>query len=145
MHNNTPASSDPLWRHSTTIWIPRVPRSKQVTGILSGRTKRTRLIEPSVCHAHGNASRFRRRLHVMEIGVRKSGTRKDSTTFLASTGTKVGMPLNPTGILVCGLQSGTHVPGEFEKLLDGGDWCEECRASLRSWVDVRKIREELGT
>jgi hypothetical protein len=103
------------------------------------RAKGTRLITPSVCLAHPNASRFRRRKHVAESVVRQTGTRKDSTTFLAASGTKVGMPLNPTGITLCGLQGGTHVPGEFQTLVRDGEWCETCRVSLETWL----IRQEL--
>lgn len=108
------------------------------------RVKVLKIVLPIVCHAHGNASRFRRRLHIAEAGCRKPATKKEAHGFDASRGVQVGMPLNPTGILLCGLQGGEHVPGEFDRLLGDGDWCETCRASLRSWVDVNQIRDELS-
>lgn len=138
MHDNIPARSDPEWEFSRTIWIPRKPRMPKLNK--SERTKRTKMILPVVVKAHPNASRFHRRLHIAESGTRQTGTRKDSTTFLASSGTKVGMPLNPTGILLCGLQGGEHVPGEFATLLRNGEWCGECRRSLELWL----IRQEIS-
>lgn len=144
MHEDIPAYADPFWRPSTTIRIPRVIRDKQPDGNV-GRAKRPKLVTPGIFRANDNASRHHSRLHVAETGVRQSGTRKDSTTFLASSGTKVGDELNPTGILVCGLQGGEHVPGDFEQLMAEREWCPECRAALRSWMDARKIQSELGS
>ena len=103
------------------------------------RAKGTRLITPGVYKAHPNADR-KRLLHVAETGTRQTGTRKDATTFLAASGTKVGMPLNPTGVTLCGLQGGTHVPGEFRTLL-GGKWCPQCHAAFLGWL----IRQEVTT
>ena len=104
MHDNIPASVDPDWVLSTTIWIRRTRRMPKLNK--TERTKRTKMTLPAVVKAHPNASRFHRRLHIAETGVRQSGTKKDAHSFDASTGTKVGMPLNPTGILLCGLQGG---------------------------------------
>lgn len=143
MHD--PASTDPFWRPSKTIRIPRVLRDKQHDGKPAGRAKRPRLVTPGVFRANDSASRHHWLLHVAEVGVRGSGTKYDAHGFLASTGTKVGDELNPTGILICGLQGGEHVPGDFSRLLAEREWCPECRAALRLWVEVRAIRGEVGT
>jgi hypothetical protein len=138
MHGDIPSSVDPHWKPSTTILIrKRTPMPKTNKG---ERAKGTRLVLPGVFRAHRNADR-RGLLHVAECGTRQTGTRKDATTFLAASGTKVGMPLNPTGMTLCGLQGGTHVPGEFDRLLGEGRWCECCRRAL----DLYLIRQEVTT
>lgn len=107
------------------------------------RTRRTKMVQPSVCKAHRGADR-RGLMHIRESGSRQSATKKEAHGFDASRGIQVGMSLNPTGITLCGLQGGEHVPGEFDRLVQRDGWCPECVKALRSWLTVKAVKAKLG-
>lgn len=132
-----PSSSDPFWTRSKVIRIPRTYRQNGDTN--SGRTRKSKLVLPVVYKAHFYASRHHWRYHICETGTKALGK------VQASERQRLGEALNPTGILLCGLQGGDIVGTDYESALKHDDWCVECRDKLSSWLVIRAINKELGT
>jgi hypothetical protein len=113
------------------IRIPREPKSEGKPG---NRRIKCNLFVPVVCRANDNACRHHKRRHIKETGIKALGK------VQASERQRLGEPLNPTGILFCGLQGGEELDVGLRESLDYGDWCPVCRPAAESYLLRQEVR-----